>query len=276
MFRCLLTSIALFATCVVSLAQAPAEGGPSISVVLPKVTYSSIHADGPYIALTFDDGPSAKNTPRLLDMLAKRNVKATFFVIGRCVAEYPNLVKRTVQEGHEIANHSWSHPDLARRSEEAVRSELQKTHTAILQASGEAPVLFRPPYGSFTERQRRWVNQEFGYKTIMWDVDPLDWKRPGASVVAERIFAATRPGSIVLAHDIHEQTIDAMPRVIDGLLAKGYKFVTVSELLAMDNPPKPTPAPNLKKTPATTQKASTGNTRLAAGNAPERRAGDSL
>jgi peptidoglycan/xylan/chitin deacetylase (PgdA/CDA1 family) len=92
----------------------------------------------------------------------------------------------------------------------------------------------RPPYGELTKRQRILVNHEFGYKVILWDVDPLDWKRPGSNVVAQRIIAGARPGSIILSHDIHPPTIEAMPQVFDALLAKGFKFVTVSELLAMD------------------------------------------
>jgi peptidoglycan/xylan/chitin deacetylase (PgdA/CDA1 family) len=92
----------------------------------------------------------------------------------------------------------------------------------------------RPPYGELTKRQRILVNHEFGYKVILWDVDPLDWKRPGPNVVAQRIIAGARPGSIILSHDIHPPTIAAMPQVFDSLLAKGFKFVTVSELLAMD------------------------------------------
>jgi peptidoglycan-N-acetylglucosamine deacetylase len=103
----------------------------------------------------------------------------------------------------------------------------------------------RPPYGSITPRQKRWINEEFGYRIIIWDVDPLDWKRPGPSVVCNRILKETRPGSIVLAHDIHPATLEAMPATFDQLSAKGFKSVTVSELLAMATPlpPKPTTIP---------------------------------
>lgn len=233
--------------------DAPEQPAPSVAQTPkpPKITYSSVNPDGPYIAITFDDGPSTANTPRLLDILAKRGVKATFFLVGQCVATAPELVKREVEEGHEIANHSWSHPILAKKSDEGVRSELQKTHDAILQACGQAPTLMRPPYGALTERQRTWVNQQFGYKIILWDVDPLDWKRPGAGVIAQRIIQETRPGSIILAHDIHAQTIDAVPQILDALLAKGFKFVTVSQLLAMDNPKKAAPAPSAQPSKTT-------------------------
>ncbi len=124
---------------------------------------------------------------------------------------------------------------------------MQKTQDAIIAATGYRPILFRPPYGALTPSQKLWIAREFGFKIILWDVDPLDWKRPGPSIVAQRIIAATRPGSIILSHDIHSQTVDAMPEVFDTLLAKGYKFVTVSELIAMDKGPvvkaKKTPSP---------------------------------
>lgn len=196
------------------------------------------------MAITFDDGPHATLTPKLLDLLAKHRMKATFFVVGQNVAEYPEIVKRAAREGHEIASHSWSHPNLGKMGDDAVRRELQKTDDAIAQAIGTRPTLMRPPYGSITARQKSWINEEFGYRIIIWDVDPLDWRRPGPSVVTQRIVNGTHPGSIILAHDIHPATIEAMPETFQELEAKGLKFVTVSELLAMARPapPKP-PAP---------------------------------
>ena len=206
---------------------------PSTSVT-EKITFSEVNVDGPYIAMTFDDGPHATNTPKLLEMAAERHIKLTFFVLGECVAQNPDVLRREVAEGHEIGNHSWSHPNLAKLSDADVRSQLQRTEDIIVKTAGIKPKLMRPPYGELTKRQRILVNHEFGYKVILWDVDPLDWKRPGSNVVAQRIIAGARPGSIILSHDIHPPTIDAMPQVFDALLAKGFKFVTVSELLAMD------------------------------------------
>jgi peptidoglycan/xylan/chitin deacetylase (PgdA/CDA1 family) len=210
----------------------------------PQITFNSVHVDGPFIALTFDDGPNATLTPKLLDLLAARRLKATFFVVGQNAADYPEILKRAVREGHEIANHSWSHPNLGKMSDEAVRREIQKTDDAIAAAIGKRPTLLRPPYGSITARQKKWIHEEFGYRIIIWDVDPLDWKRPGPSVVTARILKETKAGSIVLAHDIHPPTIEAMPRTFDQLIEKGFKSVTVTELLAMATPipPKPTPS----------------------------------
>jgi peptidoglycan-N-acetylglucosamine deacetylase len=228
--------------------QSPAPVKPKASPTPPepRITFNSVHVDGPYIALTFDDGPNATLTPKLLDLLAARHLKATFFVIGQNAADHPEILKRAVREGHEIANHSWSHPNLGKMSDDAVRRELQKTDDTITAAIGKRPTLLRPPYGSITARQKKWIHDEFGYRIILWDVDPLDWKRPGPSVVTARILKETKAGSIVLSHDIHPPTIEAMPATFDQLMKKGFKSVTVTELLGMATPipPKPTPSPS--------------------------------
>lgn len=224
-------------------ATAPATPAPAKA----KMAYSQCHVEGPYVAITFDDGPHATNTPRLLDMLKQRNIKATFFVVGQCVAEYPDIAKRIVDEGHEIASHSWSHPQLTKLGEGGVTDQLQRTHDVIKQTTGVTTTLLRPPYGAFTQNQIAWANKKWDYKTILWDVDPLDWKIRNAEAVKSKILAGTVKGSIILAHDIHKSTVDAMPETLDGLTAKGFKFVTVSELIAMDKPlppkPKATPGP---------------------------------
>lgn len=204
-------------------------------------TYAQARVDQPYIAMTFDDGPSAENTPRLLEMLKQRNIKATFFLIGQNVVSNPDLVRRILAEGHEIGNHSWTHPQLSKLSDDRVTAEITKTQDAIKDASGFTPALLRPPYGAITPRQREWIQDRFGLNIILWSVDPFDWKRPGASVITQRILSQTRPGAIVLSHDIHKQTVDAMPATLDALIAKGYKFATVSQLIAM-NKPKPAAA----------------------------------
>ena len=217
-------------------AAQPTEKNKPNTEAQPRITFDSVHVDGPYIAMTFDDGPQAKLTPKLLDLLAAHHIKATFFVIGENVAQHPDIVARAAREGHEIGNHSWSHPKFGKMSDQSVRRELQRTDDAIKSATGTRPTLMRPPYGSLTARQKRWIHDEFGYEIILWDVDPFDWKRPGPAVVRNRIVKETRPGSIVLSHDIHPGTIDAMPATLDQLEAKGFKFVTVSELIRMARP----------------------------------------
>ena len=208
------------------------------------ISFSRVMVSGNYIAMTFDDGPQPQNTPRLLDMLRARNIKATFYVIGRSVDQYPQIVRRTVAEGHEIGNHSYTHRLLSKLSENEIRSDLRNCENAIERAAGVKPPTMRPPYGGLLQRQREIVHAEFGYPTILWSVDPLDWKRPGASVVSSRILAGASAGGIVLAHDLHAQTVDAMPATLDTLLNRGYKFVTVSQLLAMklDTPAAPATA----------------------------------
>lgn len=208
------------------------------------ITFSRVMVSGNYIAITFDDGPQPQNTPRLLDMLRARNIKATFYVIGRSVDQYPQIVRRTVAEGHEIGNHSHTHRLLSKLSTDEIRSDLRNCENAIERAAGVKPPTMRPPYGGLLQSQREMVHAEFGYPTILWSVDPLDWKRPGPSVVSSRILAGASAGGIVLAHDLHAQTVDAMPATLDTLLTRGYKFVTVSQLLAMklDTPAVPATA----------------------------------
>ena len=241
MLRTLFFVFASAATGLAQMAVAPAPAASAGSRTAPKISYSSASTDAPCVALTFDDGPDAKNTPRLLDILAKRKIKVTFFVLGERIEMHPELLKREKAEGHEIGNHSFNHPNFAKMSDDAVRGQLQHTHDLILQSSGSKTKLMRPPYGSFTERQKKWVAEAMGYKTILWSVDPLDWKRPGPAVVARRIINEARPGAILLMHDIHTGSVDAVPQILDTLTAKGFKFVTVSELLALDGTAKPRP-----------------------------------
>ena len=197
------------------------------------VTHRSGPSSQPYVAMTFDDGPHPQNTPRLLNMLRDRNIKATFYVIGSCVDRHPHIVRRIVAEGHEIGNHTYTHRKLTSLGSSDVRTEMSKTQSAIVRAAGVKPRTMRPPYGALRTDQRNTIFSEFGYPTIMWSVDPQDWKRPGPSVVCSRILSSSRNGSIILAHDLHKPTVDAMPRTFDGLLAKGFKFITVSQMLAL-------------------------------------------
>lgn len=201
----------------------------------PRLSYTAVPVRGPYIAITFDDGPVPEQTPRLLDMLKERGVKATFYVVGTNAAAHPEILRRMVAEGHEIGNHSWSHPALTKLGAAGVKSQMDKTNAAVFAATGENPKTMRPPYGATNASLNRRLNDEFGMKVILWAVDPLDWKYRNAERVANSIVTSTKAGDIILAHDIHGSTVNAMPKTLDALLAKGFKFVTVSELLAMDD-----------------------------------------
>jgi peptidoglycan/xylan/chitin deacetylase (PgdA/CDA1 family) len=225
----------------------PVDEPPAISLdgvkpTTPRIVFSQCKVNGNFIALTFDDGPHPQNTPRLLDMLKERGIKATFFLIGKSAATWPAIVKRIVDEGHQVANHTWDHKQLSIMAEKKVMDELQKTHTAILNASGTAPELYRPPYGAIKMTQKKMIMEHFHYPTILWDVDTLDWKSPRSiAKVHDTILRDAKPGSIILCHDIHVETIDAMPTTLDDLNARGFKFLTVSELIKLEAETPTTP-----------------------------------
>lgn len=223
------------------------EATPSTSTPTPKPvpqreSYTSVEISQPIIAMTFDDGPHPVHTPKLLDMLKERNIKATFYVVGQLVNEYPDIVRRMAAEGHEVANHTWSHPYLTKLGADSVKSQIQKSSDAIEKLTGRRPTNMRPPYGATNSRLNKRMNEEFGLKVIMWSVDPMDWRYRNAARVTNEILTKTQPGGIVLAHDIHASTVAAMPATLDGLAKKGFQFVTVSELIALEGAgAEPTP-----------------------------------
>ena len=226
-------------------AAAPPRHEPSISIgttgAVPAppprapANYRSVKTDRPVVALTFDDGPHPQLTPQLLDILRQQGVRATFYVVGRNVDAYPDIARRIVAEGHEIANHTYNHPHLTQVGAARLDSEMTRTTDAIVRATGRRPTNMRPPYGAINARVEQALLQKHGFDVIMWSVDPLDWRRPGAEVVRQRLVDGATPGGILLAHDIHPGTIEAMPGTIGDLKAKGYGFATVSQLLSLQN-----------------------------------------
>ncbi|MFG1298569.1 polysaccharide deacetylase family protein [Xanthobacter sp. V3C-3] len=232
------------AAAVAAPAAAPAPAPAPAPAATPRkgYTYKSFNLEGNYIALTFDDGPSPETTPQLLQILRERNVKATFFVLGNMVAKHPEVLKMIADEGHEIGSHSWSHPQLTRISQAGVDKELGNTSEAIFQVTGKKPIYLRPPYGSMKPTLRTYIEDKYGLTIVNWAVDPNDWKNRNTQAVYDAIMAQVKPGAIVLSHDIYPTTVAAMPRVIDDLIAKGYKFGTISDLVAMDKAPKVTVA----------------------------------
>ncbi|MFF5208735.1 polysaccharide deacetylase family protein [Streptosporangium sp. NPDC000396] len=180
------------------------------------------------VALTYDDGPG-EHTGKLLDMLAKYRARATFFVLGQMVAEdTEHNIRRMVRAGHQLGNHTWDHQDLAALPEEGIRSQLSRTQEIVKRLTGIRMTLMRPPYGSTNDMVAAEASSE-GLAQILWSVDTLDWRDRVTSTVIRRATAAT-PGSIVLMHDIHATTVDATPRVLEHFAARGYRFVTLSEL----------------------------------------------
>jgi peptidoglycan-N-acetylglucosamine deacetylase len=188
------------------------------------------------IALTFDDGPQPPYTGQVLDILARYGVPATFFCTGMYAAAWPEYLVRMREEGHTVANHTWSHPFLFELTRPQLTAQLDRTNEAIAAATGAAPTLFRPPYGSRTPEVLRWL-AESGLTTVLWDVAPDDWQLPGADTIAARVLDEARPGSIVLLHDSggdRSQTVAALAPIIEGLLGRGFTFVPVDRLRAAD------------------------------------------
>ena len=179
------------------------------------------------VALTFDDGPNPATTNQALDTLSKYGIKATFFVLGKNVSGNEEILKRMKADGHVIGNHSWSHPVLSKLSLDEAKKQITDTEDAITKVLGSSSKLMRPPYGAITDDIRNSLDLNF----IMWDVDSLDWKSKNEAAILTEIQRQARNGSIILMHDIHAETVNALPKIIDYLKEQGYHFVTVPEML---------------------------------------------
>lgn len=201
---------------------------------VPGLKVSHVNVPGNYVALTFDDGPSPSLTPRVLDILKQYDAKATFFVVGRSVEKNKDILARAVAEGHEIGSHTWSHIKMTTSGTARVIDEMDRSCAAIKNATGFAPKVMRPPYGAVNANIVSLMKSRYGMPTIMWDVDTRDWQHPGVSVVINRAVGKARPGSIILLHDIHESTLQAVEGIVSGLQARGFRIVTVSQLLALN------------------------------------------
>ena len=178
------------------------------------------------VALTFDDGPNPNTTPIALELLKKYNAKGTFFMVGKAVAGNEEIIKQVVAEGHQIGNHSWSHPLLTKISLEQAKSQINDTTEALKKASGQDVHIMRPPYGGINAAIQAAVDQSF----ILWDVDTLDWKNRNTASIMKEVRKA-RPGSIILMHDVHQTSINALPTVLQYLTEQGFELVTIDELM---------------------------------------------
>ena len=182
------------------------------------------------VALTFDDGPS-KYTKGILDILKKHGVCATFFVVGNKAEFYQTELQRMLKEGSEIGNHSYSHKWLNRLSEAEFKNEVNKTQEAVKKITGYTPTLFRPTYGGYSDKLKSYTDLKF----ILWDVDSEDWKVKNTKKILNNIFKTVKDESIILMHDNHDYATKALDEVITKLKEEGYQFVTVSELLEIQN-----------------------------------------
>lgn len=185
------------------------------------------------IALTFDDGPHKAYTEEILDILNEYGIKATFFVVGSNVERHPEIVKRALAEGHEIGNHTYSHPHLTNIEGDELYREMLETERILMELTDFRPKLFRPPEGVYSQTVSNTL-ERLDYIPILWTVDTTDWKRPKAETIAKTVMDHTEPGVIILCHDYvsgKSNTPAALRIFLPKLLEQGYQFVTVSELL---------------------------------------------
>ena len=186
------------------------------------------------IALTFDDGPGP-HTAHLLDILDQYGAKATFFLIGSKVSSQANVVHNIQARGHQLGNHSWSHPELPKLPVDQIAGEIDRTNDAIKQATGVTPAILRPPYGAVNGAVLEQLRLR-GMSSILWSVDTRDWADRNSDIVCSRAVAGARPGAIILMHDIHQTSVGAVPCILSALKQQGYSFVTVQGLLGNTTP----------------------------------------
>lgn len=183
---------------------------------------------GKVIALTFDDGPGPY-TAQLLDILDQHGAKATFFLIGSKVSAQADVLRRMHARGHQLGNHSWSHPELPKLPVGQIAGEIDRTNDAIKQATGVTPTVMRPPYGAVNSAVLEQLRLR-GMSSILWSVDTRDWADRNSEIVCSRAVAGAHPGAIILMHDIHQTSVGATPCVLNALKQQGYSFVTVQGL----------------------------------------------
>ena len=197
----------------------------------------SIDPDKPMIAFTFDDGPHGEVTPKLLDLFESYNGRATFCVVGSRVAKHAAVVKRMAADGHQIANHTWTHPKMTELSAEDAKKQLADTNDIVAQVTGGYRIrMYRPTYGAFNDTIKQ-VTKELEMYMANWPVDSLDWKTRNADAVYNVITAEAKSGRIILCHDLYPTTLAAMERILPVLAEQGYQFVTVDELLSFSDKP---------------------------------------
>jgi len=186
--------------------------------------------EGNRIALTFDDGPTPGVTERILDELKQRKLHATFFMIGQRIAVASDLARRALAEGHEVGNHTFTHPKLTLLSDAQVKDEIQKTRDIMDGILNYRAAWFRPPYGTLRPSHAPFLKKA-GLQAVLWSVDPRDWSQPGEAKIIGTVLADAKPGSIVVCHDLYPQTADSVGRILDGLLERGFSPTTLSGLL---------------------------------------------
>ncbi|HEX2950294.1 MAG TPA: polysaccharide deacetylase family protein, partial [Armatimonadota bacterium] len=198
------------------------------------------------IALTFDDGPHPLYTPQILNILARDQVKATFFVVGKMAEMYPNLVRAEYNDGHSVGNHTYHHVNLTKIPEPDVATEIKGCGEVLQCITGRAPHLFRPPGGDY-DTEVITTSEALGYTTVLWTDDPGDYAHPGEQIILQRALLKARNGGIILLHDGVQQTISILPQLIDTLKKQGYEFVTIDKMIES----VPSSTPRLQEKPMT-------------------------
>ena len=181
----------------------------------------------PRIAITFDDGPSAKCTGRLLDGLKERNVKATFFLIGENAEKNPDLVRRIDEEGHLIGNHTYHHVEITKLSDAEAEKEIQDTDDVVYSIIGKHIEYIRPPFGAWQKN----LELKMQVMPVLWTIDPLDWTTENTDEIVNKVVTEANEGDIILMHDCYDSSVDAALRIVDILKADGFDFVTVDEMI---------------------------------------------
>ena len=201
-----------------------------------------VRSDRKAAALTFDISWGDKTPDKVLDVLKKYDQKATFFLSGPWADHYRTIVKRIVDEGHEIASHGQDHVNLSGLSTDAIRQNIKSAHDILVNVSGSAPRYFRPPNGDYNDLVVR-TARELGYETIIWAVDSMDWMNPGATYIVERVSKLCFPGAIILFHasDSARETDQALPMVIENLRAAGYELMPLGQLMSLGKPARDDP-----------------------------------
>ncbi|MEA4823395.1 MAG: polysaccharide deacetylase family protein [Clostridiaceae bacterium] len=194
----------------------------------------SVDRPNKVVSLTFDAAWGNEDTQQLIDILGRYHIRATFFVVGEWVDKYPESVKALADAGHEVMNHSNTHPHMTKLSNEKMIAEVTACDDKLEAITGIRPTLFRPPYGDYNNTVVSTL-RDLGHYTIQWDVDSLDWKDLSADAIRERVLTRAREGSIILFHNAAKNTPAALPSIIEGLIAKGYSFLPVSELIYQDH-----------------------------------------
>lgn len=194
----------------------------SLGNALPQIfTYENV------VAITFDDGPRRSTTTKLLDGLKERNIKATFFLMGKSIEGNEDIIKRMYDEGHLIGNHTFNHVELTRLTDAKAFEEIEKTNNAISSITGYSPEYIRPPFGKISNK----VEEKIDMQCVMWSIDPVDWNTSNCNKVVNHVVNNAKNGDIILMHDIYDSSVTAALEIIDRLQEKGYVFVTVDQMM---------------------------------------------